>query len=225
MSTRPTILTALMFGAALALAPAASEAQQSPAHAAVQRAVDAWGSVRTVRASFEQTVSNALTGTSAHARGEYQQRRPDKLAVRFHDPDGDRIVADGSFLWLYLPSSAPDQVIKQPQTPQGSGTVDITGEFLDRPFDRYTIADGGSATVGGRATRLVLLTPNADGPRDFTRARVWIDDADGYIRQFEVVQSNGVTRMVRLTSLRVNVATDDAAFRFAVPQGARVVTR
>ena len=71
----------------------------------------------------------------------------------------------------------------------------------------------------------MILTPRADGPTEFSRAKVWIDDGDGYIRQFEVAQTNGVTRLVRLTSLQVNVPTDDAAFRFVMPKGARVVTR
>ncbi len=224
MSVRRTTLAALTLGVWATLAPAA-RAQEPPERAAVQHAVDVWQQVHSVRASFEQTVSNALTGTSAHARGEYQQRRPDKLAVRFEEPDGDRIVADGAWLWLYLPSSTPNQVIKRPETSQGSGTVDITGQFLDHPFAKYDIADGGADSVAGRATRLVVLTPRPHATKDFSRAKVWIDDADGYIRQFEVAQTNGVTRFVRLTSLQVNVPTDDAAFHFVVPQGARVVTR
>jgi outer membrane lipoprotein carrier protein len=145
--------------------------------------------------------------------------------VRFQDPDGDRIVADGTWLWLYLPSSAPNQVIKRAQPAQGSGTVDVTAEFLDRPFERYDIADAGADSVDGRAARAVVLTPKAGGPTDFTRAKVWIDAGDGYIRQFEVEQANGVTRRVRLTALQVNVPTDDTAFRFVVPKGSRVVER
>lgn len=225
MFARRIWFAAIVAGTSGTLAPAAARAQEAAAQAAVRRAVDAWQAVRTVRASFEQTVSNSLTGTSAHARGEYQQRRPDKLAVRFQDPDGDRIVADGTWLWLFLPSSTPGQVIKRPETAQGSGTVDLTAQFLDHPFTKYDIADGGADSVNGRPARLVILTPRADGPTEFSRAKVWIDDGDGYIRQFEVAQTNGVTRLVRLTSLQVNVPTDDAAFRFVMPKGARVVTR
>lgn len=210
---------------ALVLSAAPARAQQSPARAAVQRAVDAWKPVRTVRATFQQTVHNALTGTSANAEGEYVQRRPDRISVRFRDPDGDRIVADGTWLWLYLPSSTPGQVIKQPAAADGTGTVDLTGEFLDDPFVKYDVADRGAATLDGRPVRVVQLTPRPGGPTAFSHATVWIDDGDAYIRQFEVEQSNGVTRRVHLTSLRVNVPVDEAAFTFVVPKGARVVTR
>jgi outer membrane lipoprotein carrier protein len=210
---------------ALALCAGTLSAQTDPARAAVQHAVSAWSAVHTVRASFEQTVSNALTGTSAHARGSYEQRRPDLLSVRFQDPDGDRIVADGTWLWLYLPSSTPGQVIKQAEPAGGSGTVDVTAEFLDHPFTSYDMADAGADTLDGRPVRAVVLTPRPGGPTDFSRAKVWIDNADGYIRQFEVAQTNGVTRRVHLTDLKVNVPVDDAAFRFTVPKGARVVSR
>jgi outer membrane lipoprotein carrier protein len=226
MFRRRSIVTVLAAaGLVLAAPPARAQQGTAAADAAVRRAVDAWQRVRTVRASFEQTVTNALTGTSAHARGEYQQRRPDKLAVRFLDPDGDRIVADGTWLWLYLPSSAPHEVIKRPQTAEGTGTVDVTNQFLDQPFAKYDIADAGVDSVSGHATHEVILTPKPDGPRDFLRARVWIDDADGYIRRFVVEQRNGVTRDVRLTALQVNVSTDDSVFHFRVPAGAHVVSR
>jgi outer membrane lipoprotein carrier protein len=215
---RPAALTA----ATLLASASTARAQQSPARAAVAHAVQAWSHVRTVRAAFEQTVSNALTGTSADARGEYQQRRPGRLAVRFADPNGDRIVADGTWLWLYLPSSNPDQVIKRPAT-EGGGTVDLTGAFLDDPFAKYMLTDGGVATVDGRRTRVVVLVPKSDGPKEFTKATVWIDDADGLIRQFEVIQTDGVTRRVHLTSLQINVPVDDSAFTFVVPKGAHVV--
>lgn len=204
-------------------APAPARAQASPARAAVAHAVEAWKGVRTVRADFEQTVRNALTGTSARAEGEYEQRRPDRLAVRFTSPDGDRIVADGTWLWLYLPSSTPGQVLRRPDGADGAATVDLTGQFLDDPFAKYQITDGGAATLDGRPTRVVTLVPRPGGPADFSRATVWIDDGDGYIRQFEVEQANGVTRRIHLTALHVNVPVADSAFRFTVPKGVRVV--
>lgn len=210
--------------AAFAAFTAALPAQQ-PARTAVQHAVAAWRNVHTLRAAFDQTVSNSLTGTLAHATGDYEQRRPDRLAVRFRDPDGDQIVSDGTYLWLYLPSSAPNQVIRQAAPAGGSGTVDLTSQFLDDPFSKYEITDAGADTVDGRPAREVILRPKPNGPTAFTSARVWVDDGDGYVRQFEVVQANGVTRRVRLIDLQVNVPVSAGTFRFVVPKGVRVVER
>ena len=216
-------LLRLVAAAGLAAAPRFAAVQDSSARAAVAHAVEAWKGVRTVRATFEQTVSNALTGTSAQAQGSFEQRRPDRLAVRFRNPDGDRIVADGRWLWLYLPSSTPGEVLRRPDGADGAATVDLTGQFLDDPFEKYVISDGGPATLDGRPTRVVTLVPRAGAPAVFSRATVWIDDGDGYIRQFEVAQASGVTRRIHLTTLRVNVPVDDSMFRFTVPRGVRVV--
>jgi outer membrane lipoprotein-sorting protein len=43
------------------------------------------------------------------------------------------------------------------------------------------------------------------------------------VRQFEVTDQNGVTRRVRLTSIKVNVPVDAAGSRFTPPKGVRVV--
>jgi outer membrane lipoprotein carrier protein len=210
----------LIYSAAIAAAAALPLSAQDVTGATIDRAVAAYAKVRTARATFEQTITNPLTGSTNVSRGEFQQERPGRLSVHFTDPKGDRIVADGKAVWLYLPSSAPGQVIKMPATAAGTGTVDLTAQFLDQPKTRYTITDAGAATVGGRPTRALLLVPRSAQP--FAKATVWVDDADGAVRQFEVTDGGGVTRRVRLTSLRLNAPVDRKAFRFSPPKGVKV---
>ena len=192
---------------------------------AIDRATAAWAKVKTARGSFDQTVTNALTGSSATAHGEFKQQRPNKLAIRFTEPAGDRIVADGKSVWIYLPSSAPGQVLKRAASDEGAAPIDLTGQFLDGATTKYDIVPGGSQSIGGRAAKQVTLTPKATSTVPFSKATVWVDDQDALIRQFEVVEPNGLTRRVRITTLDVNVPVDRDAFNFRVPQGARVVER
>src|SRR5687768_12438035 len=70
----------------------------------IDRAVAAWAAAKTVRASFEQTLTNPLTGSEVTARGEFQQQGRNRIGIRFTDPAGDRIVADGRVLWIHIPS-------------------------------------------------------------------------------------------------------------------------
>jgi outer membrane lipoprotein carrier protein len=191
----------------------------------LDRAVAAWAKVKTARATFEQTITNSLTGRTLTATGEYQQQRPGKLSVRFSDPANDRIVADGSKLWLYLPSTTPGQVIRTSIKDGGTGTLDLTAQFLTAPRSRYTITPAGAAQVSGRATHAFALVPKQKEGAPFQTATVWIDDADATIRQFEVTESSGVQRRVRLTSFRPNAPVDASAFRFTVPEGVRIVDR
>jgi outer membrane lipoprotein carrier protein len=206
-----------------AVAGAAPNAHSQPADSVVQRAVNAWSKVRTARGSFEQNVTNPLTRSSATARGTFQQQRPNRIAIRFTDPRGDAIIADGNAVWIYLPSTAPGQVIKRPATDRSAVPIDLVGQFLDDPRGRYQITDAGQQAVDGRPARMLRLVPKAGTAAPFTRATVWVDDADGLIRQFEVVESSGITRRIRMTTLTVNRPNDNGAFTFSVPRGARVI--
>jgi outer membrane lipoprotein carrier protein len=191
----------------------------------LDRAVAAWAKVKTVRATFEQTIVNPLTGNTLTSTGEYQQQRPGKLSVKFDNPATDRIVADGQYVWLYLPSSVPDQVIKSPLGSTGTGTVDLTAQFLSAPRKRYTVTGAGTLAVGGRPTHGYTLVPKSPGNAPFKTATVYVDDADATVRQFVVTEPNGVQRTVRLTSFRPNAPVDPKAFVFVVPPGTRVVAR
>jgi outer membrane lipoprotein carrier protein len=220
------IHTSYLVALAVAALPAFSAPRttaQPSASATIDRAVAAYAKTRTARATFEQTLRNPLTGSNLQSRGELSlQQKPSRMSVRFTDPKGDRIVVDGTSLWVYLPSSNPGQVIKLPAGKNGVGGIDLVGELLTSPKTRYTVGDGGAATIGGRATRVVSLTPKS-ADQQITKARVWVDDADATVRQFEVTDANGLTRTVRITSWRANVPVASSEFRFAPPKGTRVV--
>ena len=197
-------------------------AAQSP-DATIDRAVAAWAKVKSVRGTFEQTVTNSLTGSSANSRGTYAQERPNRLAIRFEQPGADAIVADGKVVWVYLPSSAPGQVIKRPATDRASVPIDLTGQFLDSPRAKYDITAAGTRTISGHAAHGLALVPKAGTSGPFTKATVWIDDDDALIREFEETESNGVTRHVRLTSVEPNAPVARSEFTFVVPKGVKVV--
>lgn len=211
---------------ALFLASAAIFATTLPAQspeATVKRAVKAYASIKTIRASFTQTVTNPLTGSDVQSRGEMQQRIPGRLSIEFSDPAGDRIVADGKVVWLYLPSTNPGQVIRAHVGDNARANVpDVTSWFLDSPETRYRMSDGGRATVAGHATHAVKLV-SIDSTIPFQKATVWIDDDDALIRQFETTGANGLTRRITITSIRPNAGLDSGVFAFVPPKGVRVI--
>ncbi|HEX2779605.1 MAG TPA: outer membrane lipoprotein carrier protein LolA [Gemmatimonadaceae bacterium] len=192
---------------------------QSSADAPLERAVAAYRNVRTLRATFDQTLTNPVTSRSSVAKGELLVKRPGKVAVRFSEPAGDRIVSDGSRVWIYLPSSAPGQVIRSRVDTQGMG-LDVSTELLTAPRTRFAVTDGGAAMVGERATHVVTLVPKT--PRNYTRARLWVDDRDGLVRQLELTEQSGVTRLVLFRTLQLNATIPASAFKFAVPKGVKV---
>jgi outer membrane lipoprotein carrier protein len=210
---------AILFSAiAIAALPIASGAQS--AAAVIDRAVAAYARLTSMRAEFRQTLTNPITGNSQTTTGVILRKKPNLLSINFDS--GDRVAADGSTLWVYLPSSAPGQVIRMPYTGSNASAVDPAEQFLDSPRSRFTVTSSGTATVGGRSTHILTLVPKRANSA-FANARVWIDDDDSSIRQFDVETANGLKRHVVITSFTPNPTLAKSSFRFSVPKGARVV--
>jgi outer membrane lipoprotein carrier protein len=202
----------------VALAPVTASAQS--ADAVLERAVATYSTLNSVRVEFRQTLTNPLTGNKAATTGVLLRKKPNLLNISFDN--GDRIVADGTNLWLYLPSSVPGQVIRTPVKASSSATFDPAGELLVSPRTRYSAASAGTAVVGDRNAHIVVLTPKAaDVP--FTKARLWVDDADGTVRQFEVTDANGLERFITITKLASNPNIARKEFSFTPPAGVKVV--
>jgi len=207
-------LTAIAF----ASLPLSGNAQS--AETIIDRAASAYSGLSSMRAEFRQTLTNPLTGSTMSTSGELIRRKPNLLSISFNN--GDRVAADGSTLWVYLPSSVPGQVIRVPYTGGNAGSVDPAGQFLDSPRTRYTVTSAGSATVGGRTTRILNLVPRRKNDA-ISQAKLWIDDKDYTLRQLEVESANGLKRRVVITKFTANPQLDRSKFRFNVPRGAKVV--
>lgn len=213
MRTLPSLALALV-----AILPSAAQAQN--ADAIIDRAVAAYARLTSMRAEFRQTLTNPLTGSTQTTSGVILRKKPNFLSINFES--GDRVAADGSTLWLYLPSSTPGQVVRMPYTGNNAITVDPAEQFLDSPRTRFSVTSSGAATVSGRSTHAVTLVPKRSNA-GFTTAKIWIDDNDSSIRQFDVETANGLRRRVVITSFTPNPRLSNSTFRFTVPKGAKVV--
>jgi outer membrane lipoprotein carrier protein len=208
---------------AAVLAGTAASAPAQSVDATIDRAVAAWAKIKTVRGTFDQTVSNQLTNSTATSRGQYAQDRPNLLSIRFTQPASDAIVSDGKIVWVYLPSTAPGQVLKRSATDRSQSPIDLTGTFLDSPRTKYDITAAPAKTVDGHATHGLALVPKAGVNAPFSKATVWVDDDDAFIREFDVTESTGVSRHIHLTSVEPNVPLSKDLFVFAIPSGAKII--
>ena len=206
--------------AAIAFAALPISARAQSADAIIDRAVSAYARLNSMRAEFKQTLTNPLTGSTQTTSGVILRKKPNLLSIAFDS--GDRVAADGSTLWVYLPSSVPGQVMRMPYTGGNASTVDPAEQFLNAPRTRFNVTSSGASTVSGRPSHAVTLIPKRANA-GFTSAKVWIDDADSSIRQFDVESANGLKRHVVITSFTANPALSNSSFRFTVPKGAKVV--
>ena len=147
----------------------------------------AYHAATSYRADFIQTIENPMLGAPEQSRGTMFLNPPDRFAMRFSDPKGDRIVADGKWLWLFTPSTVPGQVIRQPIPRGGTNTPNFFAQFVDRPLERYTATLVGKDTVSGAVVDVVKLVPRfQDQP--FGEATIAVARQYGLLRRGSLVE-------------------------------------
>ena len=214
---RPLAGLVLILGLAAPLA-----AQTRDAGAIVGRSSQVYRSLSSLTADFVQVIDNPMID-SAESRGTLVQAGPSKLAMRFSEPPGEAVVIDGQHVWVYTPSTVPDQVLRL-KAPSGGPVYgfNLLAWFLDRPAERYEAKYLREDKVGGRAVDVIELTP-AVPDLPFERAVLWLDRQDGLPRRLEITEKSGALRTLALSDLRVNRRVPESTFQFKVPPGARVV--
>jgi outer membrane lipoprotein carrier protein len=220
-----TTLTTSAAVIALTFAVSVPLAAQNGAETAYDRMARAWSSVQTLEATFDQKITNPLLGRSVTSKGVFLQERPGKVSITFTQPAGDRIVGDGKTLWVYLPSSAPGQVLKLPGDADGAIVADLLGQLLETPKRAFIISGGDAVTIDGRATRRVQLLPRSPDAVPFQKATLWLDEQNPRPVRVQVIDGQGVDRTITLTSWTPGATLPRDAFRFAVPNGVKVTTK
>lgn len=190
----------------------------------LERASQTFESVQTLSADFVQVITNPMLGAPDTTRGRLYQQRPNRFAMRFSHPAGDRIVADGRYLWFYTPSTTPGQVIRSRIPETGTTGPNLIGQFVEQPRERYSARFVRSDSTAGGWVDVVALTPR-DSSLPYTGASLWVTREDGLVRRLEIAEQNGQERAILLRGVKVNAGVAGREFRFAPPAGVTVVNQ
>ncbi|HEX8319639.1 outer membrane lipoprotein chaperone LolA [Longimicrobium sp.] len=201
-------------------APAAGARSSDRAAEILTRVEQAAYGIRSLEADFTQTLNVPLLGSNQRSSGKLYQRKPDRFLMRFSDPDGDVIVADGRYFWLYYPSSDRTQVIRT-SIAEGGQSVDLQQQFLSNPNQRFVATLAGDESVAGRSSYVLTLVPR--GASAYRILKIWVDKEDYLVRRFEMTEENESVRRVELRNVRTNHALANSLFTFTPPAGAQII--
>lgn len=223
---RVTLVGTLAAGCAWVVAQGAGArglaAQAADPAEILRRAEQAYASVATLRAEFRQVLEIPALEERREGRGVILQKRPDLFLMKFDQPPGDLVLADGRHFWMYTPSAQSSQVLRTPmeRTPEGA---DLHRQFVSGAADRYVPTYVKREAVGGRPAHLIALVPKFDS--HLTLVRVWVDAEDFLVRRFEMREESGTRRVVEMMKVQVGVSIPDSVFRWTPPKGVEVVDR
>jgi outer membrane lipoprotein carrier protein len=189
--------------------------------AVLARARAAYDTIHTLRADFVQIVDNPMVGAPDTTRGVLSQQPPSRFTMNFTHPKGDRILADGKYLWIYTPSTTPGQVIRTLLPANGGTGPNLIGQFVEHSAERYQARWVRSDSTAADVTDVIHLEPiQRDLP--FTEATVAITQA-GLVTRIEITETSGQKRVLIFSKHQLNGKLSGGTFRFSPGAGVRVV--
>jgi outer membrane lipoprotein-sorting protein len=158
-------------------------------------------SLTTMRAQFLQVAADG--GIS---RGVFSLSRPGRMRIQFDPPQQNFIVADGRFVYFW---DAEQQ--EQSNAPIGSTLAD----FLLRPDIRLS----GDITVAAvsKADNLLEITVLQSKDPGLGRLTLVFEERPFALRQWRVLDAQGLTTEISLSAVETAVALPDSLFYFRDP--------
>ncbi|MCH1572162.1 MAG: outer membrane lipoprotein carrier protein LolA [Longimicrobiales bacterium] len=216
------MMSGTVFAAAMLLVFTAEADAQDRGVGILQGAAVRYGAVETLCADFTQHLRVPLLGSERTGTGRLCQSVPNLFAMRFDDPEGDLIIVDGSFAWVYFPSNDAKTVLKT-SADQSAGGRDFHREFLEDPESKYEVTYEGAEEIGAWTTFRLCMVPLR--PMDYETATVWIDQSGSVLRRLELEYPNGNIRTITLDNVGFGADPGAEYFSFTPPDGALVMVR
>jgi outer membrane lipoprotein carrier protein len=187
----------------------------SPAWAedAEQRLRSALKNMDNLSAEFKQTLRDEDKKIVQQSRGTLALQRPGKFAWNYIDPYEQRIIADGSELWIY--DVELEQVTVKPMD-EGLSNAPIM--ILMKQSDvtqEFTVSEVGQR----KFLYWVELKPNAS---DLEYTTIYIGLEDDSVRAMELQDQFGQSTQIVFENLRLGVVHNPATFKFVPPPGVDV---
>lgn len=203
----------------LSVLPALLNAQDP--FAVMARARAAYDTIHSLRADFIQIVDNPMVGAPDTTRGVLYQDPPSKFTMNFSHPKGDRIVADGKYLWVYTPSTTPGQVIRTALPSNGGTGPNLIGQFVEHSEQRYHARFVRTDSTATAVTDVIHLEPIlTDQP--YTAADLTITRG-GLVIRLDIIETSGQRRVLIFSKHQLNAGVSAGTFRFNPGAGVRVV--
>lgn len=180
---------------------------------AEQRLKAALKNMDNLSAEFKQTLLDEDKNVVQQSSGTLALQRPGKFSWIYTEPFEQRIIADGSELWVY--DVELDQVTVKPMDESISNAPIMILMKESDVTQQFNVIE-----VGQRKFLFwIELEPQA---KDLEYQRIFIGLEDGNVRAMELQDQFGQSTQIVFDNLRFGVVHNPATFKFVPPDGVDV---
>ncbi|MDH3630269.1 MAG: outer membrane lipoprotein chaperone LolA [Gammaproteobacteria bacterium] len=180
---------------------------------AEQRLKTALKNMDNLSAEFKQTLLDEDKNIVQQSSGTLALQRPGKFAWIYTEPFEQRIIADGSELWVY--DVELDQVTVKPMDASISNAPIMILMKESDVTQQFKVIEVGQR----KFLYWIELEPQA---KDLEYQRIFIGLEDGNLRAMELQDQFGQSTQIVFDNLRVGVVHNPATFKFVPPDGVDV---
>jgi outer membrane lipoprotein-sorting protein len=167
-------------------------------------------SLKTVTARFTETTTSTLLSKPLVSHGTLAVVRPDRIVLRYTDPEPHVVLIDGTQLTLTWPSREVTE-----RSDIGAARKRIDKYFVDKSPDQLRRVFRISTAVAGDPanTWQITMVPTRSQIREgLSGLHLWIDRTSLLLAAMRLDFPNGDRKLMAFTDVQVNVPVDPAAF-------------
>jgi outer membrane lipoprotein-sorting protein len=171
------------------------------------------GNLKTLTASFTESTTSSLLTRPLTARGVVAVERPDRVALRYSEPDERTVIIDGERLTLAWPARGVHQTrdIGASQRRVRKYFVESSPDELREHFDLA------AREAADRPGYLITLTPKRKQIQEgLSQLELWVDSASLLLSAMRMTFPNGENKTMTFSDVKVNPQLDPSAF--AIPR-------
>ncbi len=218
-------IVALSPAMAVVLWPATAAADATAEEAAktaevVQKVQAFYERTSSFKSPFTQEFTATLHNKKTSSKGTVTFAKPGKMAWEYSEPNGNRVVSDGTKLRVYEAANKQmyEQVVDKSQYPAALSFLTGQGKLTDS-FDFELFAGEKMQFPGGH---VLVGTPKLPTPA-YKKVLFYVDKATSQVRRVLILDGQGNKNKFDFLSPKVNEAVPAALFQFTPPAGTNVI--
>lgn len=188
----------------------------------VKKVRQKFGGIDSYQATFR--INTEKMGKKSYQSGVVKYKSSNKMLVEFDQPFGQKIVANGNSMWIYIPSM--NVVAEQDLKSQSESLFNSnTKNGLQRLFSKYhyKFASRQQPEVQADGSKkYTILLQQKESRSGFRTLKLWINE-DFLISKAAGETSTGKKVDIEFTSIRTDLDLPNGIFKFDVPSRVRVV--
>lgn len=155
--------------------------------------------------------------------GILKYKTGDKLYLGFHKPYGQKIISNGSMMWIYIPSMnvVAEQDLKADRSLFSAGTKTGLSRLFSKYHYRFLSKQQPEEQKDGQKQYTILLKQK-ESRSGYRKIKLWVSE------NFMIVRALGETSSgkkidISFSKMKTDIDIPNGVFKFDIPSRARVI--